>query len=319
MLTNDWGDGPRGTPTVDGEFVYALGAQGTLVCVRAADGSIAWSKSMADLGGKTPNWGYTESPLILDDKVICTPGGEKGSLAAFDKKSGEVLWQSADLTTNAHYSSIVLMPHDGHVDLVQLLENQLVGVDPSNGKLLWTVPWPGQTAVIPTPIVRDNFAYCTTAYGVGCMLVEVKDGHNAEKVYDNKVMKNKHGGVILIGDHLFGQSDGVGWMWQDFATGKQLWREREALSAGAVGYADGMFYCVGEDNGDVVLVEPSDEEWKEAGRFRLEPQSDQRKERGKIWTHPVICDGRLYLRDQNLVYCFDVREGATGAQVGQGN
>jgi outer membrane protein assembly factor BamB len=297
--------------------VYALGGQGNLICARVSNGDVVWSKSMQDLGGTTPNWGYCESPLVYENKLFCTPGGDQGSLAALDKQTGQVLWQSSELKSGAHYSSIVLMPHDGHVDCVQLLPDQLVGVDSQTGKSLWTVPWPKPVAAIPTPIVRDQFVYCTSAYGTGCMLVEVGGDHAAQKVYDNKVMKNKHGGVILVGDHLFGNSDGVGWVLQDFKTGEQLWREREAMESGAVAYADGMFYCVGEDTGDVALVEPSTEEWKENGRFRLEPQSDQRSDRGKIWTHPVICDGRLFLRDQNLLYSFDVRGAAEESGGGE--
>jgi outer membrane protein assembly factor BamB len=317
LYENDWGGGPRGTPTVDGGLVYALGGQGTLICARADNGQVVWTKAMQDLGGATPNWGYCESPLVYEDKVICTPGGEHGSLAALNKETGEVVWHSTELTSGAHYSSIVVMPHAGHTDLVQLLPDQLVAVNAQTGKLLWTVPWPKPVAAIPTPIVRDQFVYCTSAYGTGCMLVEVGADHAARKAYENKVMKNKHGGVILVGDHLFGHSDGVGWVRQDFKTGEQLWRERDAMEAGAVGYADGMFYCVGEDTGDVALVGPSAEGWKENGRFKLEPQSGQRAERGKIWTHPVICDGRLYLRDQNLVYCYDVRAGADESGGGQ--
>ncbi|HYO24277.1 MAG TPA: PQQ-binding-like beta-propeller repeat protein [Lacipirellulaceae bacterium] len=310
LYENDWGNGPRSTPTVEGDFVYAMGAQGNLVCVRAGNGEVVWTKSMTALGGKVPQWGFAESPFIYKNTVLCTPGGEQGAIAALDKATGEVLWRTADVKTNAHYSSLVAMPHGGHDEVVQLLADQLLGLNPTDGKVLWSVPWPKPVATIPTPLVHGNSAYATSAYGAGCMRVEIGADHAAEKVYENKVVKNKHGGVILVDGHVYGHSDGVGWVCQNFETGEQVWREREALEAGSIAYADGMFYCLGEDTGTVVLIEASTEGWKEHGRFTLDPQTDQRKERGKIWVHPVIDNGRLYLRDQNIVYCYDVRDAA---------
>jgi outer membrane protein assembly factor BamB len=213
------------------------------------------------------------------------------------------------MTSPAHYASIVPIFHDSHEDGVQLLPDQLVGFELATGKLLWSEPWPKPVAAIPTPVVRDNFAYATSGYGTGCMLVQVGDEHAVEKKYDNKVMKNKTGGVVLVGEHIYGHSDGVGWVCQEFETGEQVWRERQALGMGSIAYADGMLYCLGEDDGEVVLVEASTEGWKEHGRFKLEPQSEIRSDRGKIWTHPVIAGGMLYLRDQDYVYCYDIRDG----------
>jgi outer membrane protein assembly factor BamB len=138
--------------------------------------------------------------------------------------------------------------------------------------------------------------------------VKLGADHAVEVVYKNKTMKNKHGGVILLDDAIFGHSEGVGWMSQDLLTGDDKWRDRQVMEMGSVTYADGRFYCVGEETGDVVLVEPSAESWQERGRFKLEPQTTIRKDRGRIWTHPVVSNGRLYLRDQNIVYCYDVRE-----------
>jgi outer membrane protein assembly factor BamB len=121
-------------------------------------------------------------------------------------------------------------------------------------------------------------------------------------------MKNHHGGVILLGDHVYGHTDPGGWACQNLKTGEEVWRERSALGKGAIAYADDRFYCLSEDEGEVVLIETSTEGWKEHGRFKLDPQTDQRKDAGKIWTHPVINDGKLYLRDQNLIYCYDISE-----------
>ncbi len=306
MLTNDWGDGPRSTPTVEGEFIYALASSGNLVCLNLADGSIVWTKAMQDLGGKIPVWGYCESPLVLGDKVFCTPGEQQGAIAALDKKSGELLWQTEDLADVAHYSSIMPMEHEGKTILVQLLFKELVGVDPSDGTVLWSVPFPGNVAVIPTPIVSANMVYVTAGYSAGCLMVKLS-GTEAEVVYENNNMTNHHGGVILLDGHVYGHSEGKGWVCQNLESGDFAWREREALGKGAIAYADGRFYCLSEDSGELVVISASSEGWEEHGRYTLEPQTKIRKEKGKIWTHPVIADGKLYLRDQDLLFCFDVR------------
>lgn len=308
---NGWGDGPRGTPTVDGDRVYALGAQGTLVCVDAQSGKEKWRTTMQELGGEIPNWGYCESPLIDEDTLLITPGGKKGAVAALDKMTGEIRWQSTEVDDLAHYSSILKTSFHGQPQYVQLMMQRLVGLSPADGRLLWKFPWPGSVAVIPTPIIEGNRVYTTSGYGAGCQLIEIGADNSVQPLYDDaetKVMKNHHGGVIKVGDHVYGHSDGVGWLCQDFRTGKQVWRERQALEKGAIGYADGMFYCLGEDTGDVVLIEASPDGWKEHGRFTLSPQTEQRSPKGKIWTHPVIVNGKLYLRDQELLFCFDVKE-----------
>ena len=306
---NNWGDGPRTTPTVDGGMVYAMGGQGMLVCARAADGKIVWQKSLVDdLGGKLQWWGYTEAPLVVGDVLVCTPGGEKGTLAGLDKLTGAVRWRTAGLTDEAQYSSPIRVDHGGRTQVVQLLMKKVVGVDPANGEVLWTADFPGRTAVIPTPIHHEGHIYVTAGYGVGCALLKLADdGRSVTPVYENnKVMKNHHGGVVRVGGHLYGYSDGPGLVCQDLKTGAEVWADK-SLGKGAVHYADGMLYCVDERNGDVALVEASPEGWREKGRFRLAPLSEKRSRQGGIWPHPVVINGRLYLRDQEYLYCFDVK------------
>ncbi|MCI0748205.1 MAG: PQQ-like beta-propeller repeat protein [Verrucomicrobia subdivision 3 bacterium] len=307
VLDNRWGDGPRGTPTVDGDRVYAMSGQGNVACVNVADGKQIWKQSMTELGGKVPGWGYTESVLVDGEKVVCTPGGSQGALAALDKKTGKVLWRSTDFTDSAQYSSIIAAEINGARQYIQLTMRNLAGIDAKDGKLLWKSDWPGRTAVIPTPIQRDNFVYVTSGYGAGSKLVEINSGNDVRIVYENKVMKNHHGGVVLVGDHLYGYSDGSGWICQDFKTGEEVWAERDALGKGAISCADGMLYCLAEGNGTLVLAEASPKGWKEHGRFKLDPQTKIRSPQGRIWTHPVISNGKLYLRDQDLIYCYDVK------------
>jgi outer membrane protein assembly factor BamB len=308
LYTNDWGDGPRCTPTVDGDLLYAIGGRGDLVCLNRGDGSQVWTVSLvSDLGGKLQSWGYTESPLIEGGLVICTPGGQQGTMAAFDKMSGEKKWQTSDWTDVAQYSSPIAVTHNGGRQVIQLTMNTLAAVNPADGAVLWRTEFPGKVAVIPTPIFKDSQVFVAAGYKVGCMAVRIGAGNSVERLYENTDMVNHHGGVILVGDHLYGFSDGAGWTCMDFKTGKVVWTEKRALGKGAIHCADGMLYLQEEDSGTVCLVEASPRGWKEAGRFQLSPQTEQRKPKGKVWVHPVVAHGKLYLRDQELIHCHDVK------------
>ncbi len=304
---NGWGDGPRGTPSISGNRVFVLTANGTLACLATSDGSVQWTRSLTEMGGSIPGWGYSESVLVDGNQVVCTPGGSDGALVAVDIESGDINWRSTLFTEPAHYSSIIIADHPDKRHYVQLTEKAFVGIDPQDGGVLWQQSWLGRTAVIPTPIYHDNKVYVTSGYGVGSTLVDISDLENPRELWLNKVMKNHHGGVILVDGHFYGYSDGVGWVCQDMETGKAVWSEKKQLGKGAIGYADGHFYLVAEDSGEVVLIEASAEGWNEHGRFKLEPQSGHRSPRGKIWVHPVISGGRLYLRDQEMIYCFDIQ------------
>ena len=307
MLKNNWGDGPRGTPTVDGDHVYALSGRGDLICAKVADGKTVWQKTMKEFGGKTPGWGYAESVLVDGDKVVCTPGGSKGAIIALNKKTGDTIWQSKDFTDGAHYASIIVADHNSTRQYIHLTEKHVVGLDAADGKVLWTVDFPGRTAVIPTPIFHEGQVFVTAGYGAGCIAFKIGKDNSVTELYKNKVMVNHHGGVILLDGYLYGHSDSAGWVCQNFKTGEQVWVEKSALGKGAVAYADGMFYCLAEKDGTVALVEASPKGWKEHSRFKLEPQTTQRAPSGRIWTHPVVVGGKLYLRDQELLSCYDVK------------
>ncbi len=276
-LQNNWGDGPRSTPAVSGNMI-----------------------------GKTPNWGYAESPFIDGSTVLCTPGRDAGTVVAFDLQSGKKLWQSSDITERAHYSSIIAADHYGQNQYIQLTKEKVFGLD-SKGKLLWQADWPGRTAVIPTPIYHDGRVYVTSGYGVGCMMLKIDRENNVETAYENKVMKNQHGGVIRLGSQIYGYSDGPGWICQDIESGEMIWNEKRKQGKGSVTFAEGMLYCFDQNAGTCVLASASPEGWQEHGRFTLEPQTDQRSPKGKIWTHPVVANGRLYLRDQEIICCYDIK------------
>lgn len=320
---NQWSAGPSSTPTVDGEHVYALGGMGDLVCARVSDGQEVWRKSLPreldaqvnPIGGGPKNlgWGFTWSPLVDGDKLICTPGGPKGTVAALDKQTGEVLWRSTEVTDQAAYTSPMVADIEGVRQYVVLTNQGLIGVDAKTGRVLWNhrrQPAYG-TEVVNSPIVHESFVYATVGAGQGCDLLRIhRDGETfrAEPVYTNKNMANHHGNVALIGEHVFGFSEGKGWICQAFATGEIVWADKSKLrAAGSMTCADGRIYCYTEDNGTVALIEANTTGWTETGRFVIPKTATSRKPSGRIWTPPVISGGRLFLRDQELLYCFDVK------------
>ena len=300
-------EGPRCTPTVDGDAIYALGQFGDFVCLDAATGQERWRKNLGtDFGGKFSGWNYTESPLVEGDKVMFTPGGAKGAIVALDKKTGALLWQSTEFTDGAQYSSLIAADINDVHQYIQLTAASVAGVDAASGKLLWRAERKGQTAVITTPIYANNQVYVTSGYGVGCNAFKITkdaEGFKTEEIYANKNMANHHGGVILLGEYLYGFSDSKGWICQEFKSGEIKWSDK-GVGKGSIGYADGHFYCRSEGGkGIVALIEATPDGYKETGRFEQPDRSTRAS-----WPHPVIANGRLYLRDQDVLLCYDVRK-----------
>lgn len=292
-------NGPRATPTLDGDRLYAVSQCGELVCLAAADGKELWRKDYAkDLGGVSPRWAYAESILVDGPRAVCTPGGADGAMVALDKQTGAVLWRSQGFTDAPHYSTPIIAEIGGVRQYIQLTAQSVAGVAAADGKLLWRAPRRGNVAVIPSPIYHDGFVYVSSSYGAGCNLFKVTaaDGKfSAEQVYANKVMSNHHGGVILVGDCLYGHSEAKGWTCQDFQSGEAKWQEKK-FGKGSVVCADGRLYLRQEDNqGTVALIEASPEGYKEHGRFDQPNRSTKNS-----WPHPVIAGGRLFLRDQDV-------------------
>jgi outer membrane protein assembly factor BamB len=322
---NTWNMGPNVTPTVDGDRVYALGGFGDLLCVNAADGKELWRKNMPrefsgevnPIGGgledPTPlGWGYASSPLVDGDKLICVPGGKKGLLAALDKKTGALLWQSTTVTDSAPYASPLVAEIHGVRQYVIVTNKGMVGIAAADGKAVWNYKRgePFDDVVISSPVVRDNLVFASVGFGQGCDLVRIvpKDGGmTAEKVYGTREMQNRDGGMVLVGDHLYGHSEKGGWLCMDFKAGKVAWAESE-LMRGSVTAAGGKLVCVAEKGGAVVLVDPSPAGWKEVGRFKLPAESKKRLPSGMLWTHPVVANGKLVIRDQELLFCFDIKQ-----------
>ncbi len=329
LFKNGWGDGPRGTPTIDRDSLYALDGQGELICIETATGKKRWSVNLEkDLHGQMMStWGYTESPLVDGDQIVCCPGGKDGTLAALDKETGKLKWRSKELTDKATYSSIVVGEIAGIRQYVQLTvkkdgEGAIVGVAAKDGKLLWYYSRPDyKTAVIPTPIVHGDLVYATAGYGAGCDLLKITrtgDKFEAKQLYskDNrKNMRNQHGGVVLVGDQLYGFSDYQGWTCQKLKSGENVWENKKSkVERGCLTCADGHLYCYAEDSGVLSLVEASPEALKFKSQFKIPRETKLPRKAGKIWTHPVVANGRLYLRDQDLIFCYDVLDRAAAAQ-----
>jgi len=296
---NDQGDGPRGTPTVDGDRVYAFGGNGDLSALEARTGKIVWTKNvLKEFGARNITWGISESPLVMGNKVLVNAGGPGASIVALNKSDGTVIWKSQ--SDEASYSSAIPLEINSITQVVFFTAERAVGLDTKDGRLLWEYSKPSnRTANVATPIVRANRVFISSDYGTGGGVVEIKPDNKAEEIYFTKDMRNHHSSSVLVGDYLYGFSSAI-LTAMKFDTGEVAWRDR-SVGKGSLVYADGHLYCLSE-NGVVGLVEATPAGYKEKGRFRIQQGSLP------TWTHPVVAGGRLYLRDQDTIYAFDVRE-----------
>jgi outer membrane protein assembly factor BamB len=296
---NDRGDGPRGTPTIDGDRLYALGGSGDLSCLDARSGKIVWTKNvLKEFGGSNIQWGISESPLVMGDKVMVNAGGRNASIVALNKDNGAVIWKSQ--SDEAGYSSAIPLQVNGGTQVVFFTAQRALGLDANDGKLLWEYGKPANNvANVATPIARGNRVFFSSDYGTGGGVVEIKADGRAQEIYFTKDMRNHHSSSVLVGDYLYGFSSSV-LTAMKFDTGEIAWRDR-SVGKGSLVYADGNLYCFSE-NGVVGLVEATPTGYHEKGRFRIQ--------QGELptWTHPVVAGGRLYLRDQDTIYAFDVKQ-----------
>jgi outer membrane protein assembly factor BamB len=305
----DW-QSSRSTPTVDQDRVYVVTPQGKLICCDVADGKVLWQKSLEKefSGRKADSWGYSESVLVDGDKVLATPGGPTSTVVALDKKTGEKIWSlSSPDDRGAGHSSIVISNVGGMKVYVQSTGSGLIGFS-EKGTLLWNYPVGKTTAVIPTPIIRDDLVFYPVGYKTGGALVrQIPSGNGqvaVKEIYGfNTKLANKHGGVVLVGNHVYGDSDDKGQPFcADLMTGDVAWTSRGSGSGSAVVIAGGDRLYIRYQNGVIALVEANPAAYKEVGSFKI-PGSDERPS----WSHPVILDGKLYLREQDKILCYDIR------------
>jgi outer membrane protein assembly factor BamB len=296
------GHGPRGTPTIDGAVLYALSADGTLVCLQTATGKEVWKMNIVErYGAGVINWGMSESPLLDGDRLIVTPGGRGSSVVALDKKTGKLLWKSQ--SDEAGYSSAIAVDLGGRRHIIVFTGEGAVGLAADNGELQWRYNKVANgTANIATPIFHDGHVFLSSDYGTGCGLLKLTpDGGavKASEVYFNRDMRNHYSTSVLVGEHLYGFSSQV-LTAMKFRSGEVAWRDR-SVGKGSVTYADGHLYTFSE-GGVMGLVEATPAAYKEISRFQI-PSGEF-----PTWTPPVISDGRLYLREQDNLYCYDIKD-----------
>ena len=297
-FSEEHGNGPRGTTTVDGDRLYAISTDGTLVCLQTATGNKVWSLNFTErFGGRMPRWSYSESPLVDGDRLIVTPGGPGAAVVALNKNTGDLIWKSQD--DRPAYSSAILFNVDGTRALALLTAEAAIGLDAKDGTLLWRFPKvANRVANIATPVVYDGYVFFSSDYGTGCLLLKpTPDGKTAE-VYFNRDMRNHYTTTVLVGEYLYGFSSEI-LTAMEFKTGKVAWRDRSVGKGNCI-YADQRLYCMGED-GAVGLIEPTPAAYREISRFEIP--------RGPFntWTPPVLANGKLYLREQDHLYCYNVK------------
>jgi outer membrane protein assembly factor BamB len=289
------GHGPRGTPTTDGTRLYAVAAEGTLLCLDAATGKPIWTKHFVrDFGGSIPRWGYSESPLIDGDRVIVTPGGRAAAVVALNKLTGATIWKSQN--DPAAYSSA--MPYDagGKRNVVVFTSDAVIALDMKTGEQQWRYSnVTNRTANIATPIISNAHIFVSSDYGTGGGLLKLPEG---KEVWFSREMKNHYSSSVLLDGYLYGFSSSI-LTAMNFMTGEVAWRDR-SVGKGSVAYADRRLYALGE-NGTVGLIDPTPAGYKEVSRFEIN--------RGAFptWTPPVIANGKMYLREQDNLYCYNIK------------
>lgn len=319
-------DGSRCTPTIDGDRLYAVSSNGGIACLKADTGAIVWQHNFKEWGGKMMSgWGFSESPLVDGDHVLCTPGGNDAMIVCLNKADGTIVWKSAVPDQGeagkpgAGYSSIVISEAAGVKQYVTLVGRGAIGVRARDGKHLWTYNRVANpTANIPTCLVTGDYVFTSSGYNDGgsalLKLSKDGDGVKAEEVYYHRSseLQNHHGGMVLVGDHIyFGHGHNKGFpVCVDLATGKTVWeasRESRDIGSGSAGvtYVDGHLifrYQKVDDNqsGPLALVAATPDGFQLKGTFR--PEVIDREG----WAHPVVVNGKLYLRDQNVLMVYDI-------------
>ena len=303
---NDKGNGPRSTPTIDGDRLYVLTENGDLACL-GIDGTILWQRNiLKDFRGRQITWLISESPLVDGPHVVVSPGGSNAGMVKLDKMTGETVWASKGLSDAAAYSSVIVADVGGVRTYMTFMASAGVGVRASDGKLMFRYgDAANQTANIATPVFSNDKVFFTSGYGAGGGLLDLtaQDGEvKAKQVYHTSNMRNHHGGVILVDGYLYGFSDAI-LTCLDFATGKVMWRHR-SVGKGTVMFADGHLYIQSENN-IVGLAEATPEAYLEKGRFEIPDKGLP------SWAHPVVSDGQLYVRNQDMLLVYDIKERAT--------
>lgn len=318
-------EGSRTTPTVDGKYLYAVASSGSIVCMKTENGERVWQRDFKDWNGKMMSgWGFSESPLVDGDRVICTPGGDKGMIVALNKLTGKNIWETklpnygeekgrngGNLNDGAGYASIMISNGGGVKQYVQLVGRGVIGVRASDGELLWRYAGvANNTANIPSVLIDGDYVFCSTAYGTGSALLKLSaDGKQQVKmteVYQLKAreLQNKHGGMVLVDGYIYcGDGDGQGLpICIKMSDGSIAWGPERApgKNESSITYADGVV-VFRRQSGEIDLVKATPEKFELISSFKPKFKD------GDTWAYPVIAGGNLYLREQDKVMCYKLK------------
>jgi len=301
QYSNGYGGGPRSTPAIDGDRVYAVGATGIFSCIDAQTGKKIWNHDLlGEFNAPNLQWGVSFSPLVDGNLVYAIPGGPSGnSLAAFDKGDGHLVWHRGD--DPAGYGSPILSSAAGTRQLLCFTGTALVSANPQTGQILWRFPWKtDHLANIATPLVRGDYVFISSGYGKGCALLKIAAAGGkleAQPVYQTNEFRDHHSGSVYWNEHIYG-FDEHRLTCLDFRDGTVRW-QKSGLGQGTLLAADGHLVVLGE-NGKLVVVEANPEKYREKASFKFSSQ--------RCWSVPVIADGKLYVRDEEKIVCYDLRK-----------
>lgn len=305
--TRSWATGytgSRSTPTYDNRVVYHLGELGQLTAFDYRTGNEIWSINLREqFDAEIPEYGYSESIYIDGDHLYCNPAGKKGYIVCLDKNNGELIWTNTDVPGNVGFSSSVLFDHGDYRQIVGMSSNSVYGVDSKTGKLLWVVNFENDRSNnVSDPIVYNGYVFASSGYGKGSILIKLtRSGNNItpEIVWQTDLMDNHHGGILLHNGYVYGSGHNArGWFCLDFLTGKQIWKSN---GKGSLTYADGMLYCL-DERGRMTLVTATPEKYDAVSTFEV-PNGGK----GMYWAHPVVCNGRLYIRHTDKLFVYDIK------------
>jgi outer membrane protein assembly factor BamB len=302
----------RSTPTVDGDQIYVISGMGKLVCVDKSRGKIKWSvDTVDDFDGDYHHWGIAESPLIVDDKVICTPGGDEASVVAFDKSTGKLIWQTNTLSQQANYCSPILINRGDKKIIATQLAESFVGINAADGSVLWQDDYEdyqddARDININTPLYDDGYIYITSGYDDGGAMYELSaDGSKITRKWVDQTLDVHVGGVVKVGNYIYGanwENNRMGnWVCLNWKTGKVMYEE-EWNNKGSIIAADGMLYCYEEKKGNIALVKANPDKFDIVSSFKI-PMG-----KGPHWGHPAISDGRLYVRHGEALMVYDIKK-----------
>jgi outer membrane protein assembly factor BamB len=299
----------RVTPTVEDNRVYVMNGTGTLYCFNAKDGSVIWSFDVdKTYESKWHRWGVAENPLIVDDKIVCTPCGAKASVVALDKMTGKPVWQSPPTGGYRSYVAPIIYKYKNFRYVLASTYQHLLAVDPQTGSIIWQYAYnPNNKAItINSPVYKDDEIFMSNGYDYRSAMIKMApDGKSVTEKWLNETLDNHHHGMVVIGNYIYGSNwlnnTAGNWVCLDWDKGEVKW-EQDWYCKGPVISADGMLYIIDEKNGNVGLVKPNPEKFELVSTFKLT------KGRGEFWAHPTIYDGKLYIRYNNDLMVYDIRK-----------